>query len=112
MATYIDFSSEEEQSQSLAKYLSKIKNKGKEDEAFLEAIAKLVEQNQNVDILAKLIEDSPALFAESAPEKGSSHLAFCISDLKLFNSSSIFSIITRLTEIFVFGLLFVLHFTF
>jgi len=69
MATYIDFSSEEEQQQSLARLLGKIKNKGKEDAAFVDSIIKLSEQNQNVELFAKLTEESSVLFTEAIENK-------------------------------------------
>jgi len=37
--------------------------------AFIDSIAKLIEQNQNVELFAKITEESPILFVESTQEK-------------------------------------------
>ncbi len=70
MATYIDFSSEEEQALSLSQFLNQAKTKGKEaDSSFYDTCAQLVSENKYVELWSKLIEESPALFAETS-EKG------------------------------------------
>jgi len=69
MATYIDFSPEEEQALSLSQFLNQAKTKGKEvDNSFFEACAKLVAENHYIELWNNLLAESSVLFSET-PEK-------------------------------------------
>jgi len=81
MATYIDFSSDEEQATSLAQFLNAARTKGKEaDNSFVDACAKLASENKYAELWTKLFEESPVLFVET-PEKDVEGFFFAIASL-------------------------------
>lgn len=80
MATYIDFSSEEEQALSLSQFLNQAKTKTKEDTSFSEACAKLIAEGKYLNLWNNLIEESPVLFSDS-PEKDVEGFYYAVTSL-------------------------------
>lgn len=71
MATYIDFTPDDEQALLLTQFLHSIlKAKGKEpNESFADDCAKLVSETKYAELWSKLLDESSILFSET-PEKG------------------------------------------
>ncbi len=73
MATYINFSPEEDQVLDLARHINKLKQPKEStetNEVFFQECSKLLEQNKNLELLQKIVEETPTLLAGST-EKGS-----------------------------------------
>lgn len=78
MATYIDFSSEEEQANTLAQFLNAARPTA--DDPFTETCAKLSSENKFAALWTKLLEESSVLFGET-PEKDVEGFFFAVVSL-------------------------------
>jgi len=97
MATYIDFTSEEEQAQSLAQFLQTARSKGKEpDTAFSDLCTKLIDEKNFVELWSKLSEESTILFADSIEKDVESFFAALASLLKRLGLESVNKVLPKL----------------
>jgi translation initiation factor 3 subunit M len=78
MATYIDFSSEEEQANTLAQFLNAARPTA--DDSFVDTCAKLASENKFAELWSKLLAESPVLFGET-PEKDVEGFFFAVVSL-------------------------------
>lgn len=99
MATYIDFSSDEEQVTTLAQFLNSIRTKTKDDNSFYEMCEKLISENKYVELWPNLIEESSILFVEAQEKEVEGFFHTIISLLKKGGSEVVNQMLPKLLTV-------------
>jgi len=97
MATYIDFSSEEEQAVNLSQFIHQAKTKGKNpDVSFTETSTKLISEKKYIDLWNLLLQESHVLFLDSPEKDVEGFFAAVTSLLKRQGQTAIHQIVPKL----------------
>jgi len=97
MATYIEFSSEEEQAVNLSQFIYQAKIKGNSpDTSFTDTFTKLISERKYIELWNLLLEESHVLFSDSPEKDVEGFFAAVTSLLKRQGETSIHQIIPKL----------------
>jgi len=95
MATYVEFSAEEDQGLDLARYLNKLRTKGKEpDETFFAECSQLSKNKQIDQLLSKLLQGHQVLFMEGSEKDIEAFFSVILFLMKKLPPESLEKIVT------------------
>jgi len=99
MATFIDAESEQDQLLELARFVNKLKTKGKDaSETFTEESTKLVQSGQIIELLLKLVDESSLLFSDASDKEVDGFFFVIASNGKKLGGDSLGRLVTRIIE--------------
>lgn len=99
MATFIDSLTENEQALELARFLNKIKTKGKDaNEVYYEECAKIVEANQIAELIKKYLQEIPFLISEATEKEIEGFIFVLISLAKKTSADTVQKILPTIIE--------------
>jgi len=97
MASFVSTSSDEEQVIEIAKHVNKLQIKGKEpNETFTQEITKLFQEKKETEVLEKLINEIPLVFADGGEKEIEGYFLLIISFAQKLNATTSVAALTKI----------------